>query len=164
MVQLILMLLFIRGEIYPNPVPTDPCSVSSRQFTRRNRLFQCASCSLWVHLSCFGLSPADFRKVSPGHYWTYPMCPSSSKTFPSSSQTVSLFSSLNTCKTQKSSFSKKNIKTTLQLITPPIFVTTLKQLLLTHPQCLLYPLLNPTFHFYSYTIFSIILFPPKITC
>ena len=81
------------------------------------------------------------------------MCPSSSKTFPSSSQTVSLFASLNTCKTQKSSFSKKNLKTTLQLITPPIFVTTLKQILLTHPQCLLYPLLNPTFHFYSYTIF-----------
>ena len=28
---------------------------------------KCTNCSLWVHLSCSGLSPADFCKISPGH-------------------------------------------------------------------------------------------------
>ena len=76
---LISMLLLISGDIHPNPGHIDPCSVCSRRVTWGNRSIQCTGCSLWVHLSCSGLSPADFRKISPGHSWTCPMCPSSSQ-------------------------------------------------------------------------------------
>ena len=76
---LISMLLLISGDIHPNPGPINPCSVCSRRVTWGNRSIQCTGCSLWVHLSCYGLSPADFRKISPGHSWTCPMCPSSSQ-------------------------------------------------------------------------------------
>ena len=61
---LISMLLLISGDIHPNPGPIDPCSVCSRRVTWGNRSIQCTGCSLWVHLSCSGLSPADFRKIS----------------------------------------------------------------------------------------------------
>ena len=60
---LILMLL-ISGDIHPNHGPIDSCSVCSRRVTWKNRSVQCTNCSLWVHLSCSGLSPADFRKIS----------------------------------------------------------------------------------------------------
>ena len=80
---LIFMLLLISGDIHPNPGPIDPCSVYSRRVTWGNRSVQCTNCSLWVHLSCSGLSPTDFRKISPGHSWTCPMCPSSSQPLPS---------------------------------------------------------------------------------
>ena len=80
---LIAMLLLISGDIHPNPGPIDPCSVCSRRVTWRNRSIQCTNCSLWVHFSCSGLSPADFPKISPGHSWTCPMCPSSSQHLPS---------------------------------------------------------------------------------
>ena len=76
---LISMLLLISGDIHPNPGPIDPCSVCSRRVTWGNRSIQCTGCSLWVHLSCSGLSPTDFRKISPGHSWTCPICPSSSQ-------------------------------------------------------------------------------------
>ena len=72
---LLFMLLLISGDIHPNPGPIDSCSVCSRRVTWGNRSVQCSNCSLWVHLSCFGLSPADFRKISPGHSWTCPKCP-----------------------------------------------------------------------------------------
>ena len=75
-------MLLISGDIHPNPGPIDPCSVCSHRVTWGNRSVQCTNCSLWVHLSCSGLSPADFRKVSPGHSWTCPMCPSSSQPSP----------------------------------------------------------------------------------
>ena len=77
------MLLLISGDIHPNPGPIDPCSVCSRRVTWGNRSVQCTNCSLWVHLSCSGLSPADFRKISLGDSWTCPMCPSSSQSLPS---------------------------------------------------------------------------------
>ena len=80
---LIFMLLLISDDIHPNPGPIDPCSVCSRRVTWGNRSVQCTNCSLWVHLSCSGLSPADFRKISPGHSWTCPMCTSSSQPLPS---------------------------------------------------------------------------------
>ena len=92
---LISMLLLISGDIHPNPGLIDPCSVCSRRVTWGNRSIQCTGCSLWVHLSCSGLSPADFRKISPGHSWTCPMCPSSSQLLPSlpnSNPVSSLFS------------------------------------------------------------------------
>ena len=75
----LLMLLLISSDIHPNPGPIDPCSICSHRVTWGNRSVQCTNCSLWVHLSCSGLSPADFRKISLGHSWTCPMCPSSSQ-------------------------------------------------------------------------------------
>ena len=81
---LIFMLLLINGDIHPNPGHIDPCSVCSCRVTWGNRSVQCTNCSLWVHLSCSSLSPADFRKISPGHSWTCPMCPSSSQPSPPS--------------------------------------------------------------------------------
>ena len=91
---LISMLLLISGDIHPNPGPIDPCSVCSRRVTWGNRSIQCTNCSLWVHLSCSGLSPADFRKISPGHSWTCPMCPSfSSQPLPSLSHSNPISSS-----------------------------------------------------------------------
>ena len=80
---LVFMLLLISGDIHPNPGPIDPCSVCSRRVTWGNRSVQCTNCFLWVHLSCSGLSPADFCKISPGHSWTCPMCLSSSQPPPS---------------------------------------------------------------------------------
>ena len=79
----IFMLLLISGDIHPNPGPIDPCSVCSRRVTWGNRSVQCTNCSLRVHLPCSGLSPADFRKIFPGHSWTCPICPSSSQPLPS---------------------------------------------------------------------------------
>ena len=90
---LISMLLLISGDIHPNPGPIEPCSVCSRRVTWGNRSIQCTNCSLWVHLSCSGLFPADFRKISPGHSWTCPMCPSSSQPLPSLSHSNPVFSS-----------------------------------------------------------------------
>ena len=90
------MLLLISGDIHPNPGPIDSCSVCSRRVTWGNRAVQCTNYSLWVHLPCSGLSPADFCKISPGHSWTCPMCSSSSQPLPSLSHPnpVSLFFSV----------------------------------------------------------------------
>ena len=74
----ILMLLLISGDIHPNLGPIDLCFFCSRRVTWGNRSVQCTNCYLWVHLSCSGLSPTDFRKISPGNSWTSQMCPSSS--------------------------------------------------------------------------------------
>ena len=90
---LIFMLLLISGDIHLNSGPIDPCSVCSRRVTWLNRLIQCTNCSLWVHLSCSGLSPADFRKIFLVHSWTCPMSPSCSQTFPSLSHPNSISSS-----------------------------------------------------------------------
>ena len=73
-----ILMLLISGDIHPNPGPIDPCSVCSRRVTWGNRSVQCTKCSLWVHFFCFGLFPTNFRKISPGHSWTCPMCSSSS--------------------------------------------------------------------------------------
>ena len=100
---LILMLLFISGDIHPNPGPIDHCSVCSRRVTWGNRLIQCTNCSLWVHLFCSGLSPTDFRKISLGHSWTCPMCPSSSQTSLYLSHPNHVSSSTNTFKPPSSS-------------------------------------------------------------
>ena len=134
---LISMLLLISGDIHPNPGPIDPCSVCSRRVTWGNRSIQCTGCSLWVHLSCSGLSPADFRKISPGHSWTCPMCPSSSQPLPSLSHSnpVSSFFSVSPSShtpnppppltnNHKTISSKTKPPPKQPRITPPIFLIT----------------------------------------
>ena len=97
------MLLLTSGDIHPNPGPIDPCSVCSRRVTWASRSVQCTNCSLWVHVSCSGLSHTDFCKNSPGHSWTCPMCLSFSHTSPSLSHPNPLSSSTNTPKPPSSS-------------------------------------------------------------
>ena len=135
---LISMLLLISGVIHPNPGPIDPCSVCSRRVTWGNRSIQCTGCSLWVHLSCSGLSSADFRKISPGHSWTCRMCPSSSsQPLPSLSHSNPISSSfsvspssytpnphLHSQTTTKPYLQKLNPPPKQPRIAPPIFLIT----------------------------------------
>ena len=134
---LISMLLLISGDIHPNPGPIDPCSVCSRRVTWGNRSIQCTGCSLWVHLSCSGLSPADFRKISPGHSWTCPMCPSSSQPPPPSHTPIPYLHSflhlhpltlqiphLHSQSTTKPYLQKLNPHPKQPQIIPPIFLIT----------------------------------------
>ena len=123
-----------------------------------NRSVQCANCSLWVHLSCSGLSSADFQKISLGHSWTCPMCPFFSQTSPSSFQAISLSSSINTCKTQKSS--------SLKMI-PPKHLSSINNSpdLPNHPQLTFTYLPSassiPPPLFLSHNLLSILFLPPK---
>ena len=134
---LISTLLLISGDIHPNPGPIDPCSVCSRRVTWGNRSIQCTNCSFWVHLSCSGLSPFDFRKISPGHSWTFPMCPSSSQPLPSLSHSNPISSSfsvspsshtqiphLHSQATTKPHLQKLTPSSKQPRITPPIFLIT----------------------------------------
>ena len=134
---LIFMLLFISGDIHPNPGPIDPCSVCSHRVTWGNRSVQCTNCSLWVHFPCSGLSPADFRKISPGHSWTFPMCPSSSQPLPSLSPPNPVSSSFSVSQSthspnpppsltniHKTISSKMNSPPKQPRITPPILLIT----------------------------------------
>ena len=101
------MLFLISSEIHPNSGSIDLYSTVTRCVTWGNRLVQCANCSFSVHLSCSGLSSAKFRKISSGDSWTCPKFSSSSRTFPSPSQTVSLSLSSKTFKNEKSSSLKR---------------------------------------------------------
>ena len=73
-----LSMLLISGDIQPNPGPIEPHSVCFRPVSGRNRLVQCANCSLWVHLS-----RSDLLDLSNVPIFL-------SKNSSSSSQTVSL--------------------------------------------------------------------------
>ena len=149
------MLLLISG-IHPNPGPIYPCSVCSRRVTWGNRSVQCTNCSLWVHLSCSGLSSNDFCKISPGHSWTCPMCPSSSQLLPSLSHpnpVSSSFSVFPSIHTPNPSPSLTNTHKTISLKINPFPKTTTNnptyppnhpQLIFTYsPQHHLYLLLKP---------------------
>ena len=159
------MLLLISKDIHPNPGPIDPCSVCSRRVTWGNRSIQCTGCSLWVHLSCSGLSPADFRKISPGHSWTCPMCPSSSQPLPSlshSNPVSSSFSVSPSFHTPNTPPPLTNTHKTISLKTKPSPKTTSNnptyppnhpQLIYTYPPSHhLLLLLKPIYHLSSHTI------------
>ena len=118
--MLIFMLLLISGDIHPNP-----CSVCSRRVTWGNRSVQCTNC----------LSPADFRKISPGHSWTCPTCPSSSQPLSSLSHPNPVSSSFSVSpsihisnpphslpNTHKTVSSKMNSPPKPPRITPPILL------------------------------------------
>ena len=71
---LILLLLLISGNIYPNPGPIFPCSVCAGNVTWQDKSVQCCACSKWVHLRCSQLSLSNFRALGSSHSWSCPLC------------------------------------------------------------------------------------------
>ena len=70
---LILLLLLMSGNVYPNPGPIFPCSVCAGKVTWRcNNSVQCCTCSKWVHLRCSQLSLSKFRALGSSHCWSCP--------------------------------------------------------------------------------------------
>ena len=63
---LILLLLWMSGNVHPNPGPIFPCSVCAGNVTWRGRSVQCCTCSKWVHLRCSQLSFSKFRALTLG--------------------------------------------------------------------------------------------------
>ena len=70
---LILLLLLIRGNVYPDPGSIFPCSMCSGNVTWRGKSVQCCTCSKWVHLRCSQLSLPKFRTLGSSHSWTWPL-------------------------------------------------------------------------------------------
>ena len=71
---LILLLLLMSGNVYPNPGPIFPCSVCAGNVTWRGKSVQCCTCSKWVHLRCSQLSLSNFRALGSSHSWSCPPC------------------------------------------------------------------------------------------
>ena len=64
---LILLLLLMSGNVYPNPGPIFPCPVCTGNVTWRGKSVQCCTCSKWVHLRCSLLSLFQFRALGSSH-------------------------------------------------------------------------------------------------
>ena len=118
---ILISMVLISSDIHPDPGPVDPCSVCSRGVAWGSGSIRCAGCSLWVHLSCSGLSPADFCKLFPGHSWTCPMSPSSSQ--PPLPLTLKI-PHLHSQTTTKPYLQKLNPPPKQPQIIPPIFLIT----------------------------------------
>ena len=71
---LILLLLFMSGNVHPYPGPIFPCSVCTGNVTWRGKSVQCCACSKWVHLRCSQLSLSKFRTLGSSHSWSCPSC------------------------------------------------------------------------------------------
>ena len=69
---LILLLLLMSGNVYPNPGPVFPCFVCAGNVTWRGKSVQCSTCSKWVHLRCSQLSLSKFRALDSSHSWSCP--------------------------------------------------------------------------------------------
>ena len=72
--RLLILLLLMSGNAYPNPCPVFPCSVCAGNVTWRDRSVQCCICSNWVHLKCSLLSFSRFRTLGRSHSRSYPPC------------------------------------------------------------------------------------------
>ena len=70
---LILLLLLMSGNFYPNPGPIFPCSVCAGNVTWWGKSVQCCACSKWVHLKCSQLSLSKFRALGNSHSWSCPL-------------------------------------------------------------------------------------------
>ena len=66
------LLLFMSGNVYPNPGPIFPCSVCVGRVTWRGKSVQCCACSKWVHLRCSQLFLSKFRTLESFHSWSCP--------------------------------------------------------------------------------------------
>ena len=71
---LILLLLLMSGNVYPNPGPIFPCSVCAGNVTWQGKSVQCCACSKWVHLRCSQLSLSNFRALGSSHSRSCPLC------------------------------------------------------------------------------------------
>ena len=71
---LILFLLLLSGNVYPNPGPIFPCSECAGNMTWRGKSVQCCACSKWIHLRCSQLSLSKFRALGSSHSWSCPPC------------------------------------------------------------------------------------------
>ena len=79
---LILALLFISGNVHPNPGPISnhphpryPCSICHLDVGRDS--LQCSACLKWVHFLCSSLTRADFRTIcatGTAVGWRCPAC------------------------------------------------------------------------------------------
>ena len=70
---LILLLLLMSGNVYPNPGRIFACSVCTGNMTWRGKSVQCCTCSKWVHLRCSQLSLSKFRALDSSHSWSFPL-------------------------------------------------------------------------------------------
>ena len=70
---LILLLLLMSGNVYPNPGLIFFCSVCAGNVTWRSKSVQCCTCSKWVHLRCSQLSLSKFRTLDSSHSWSCPL-------------------------------------------------------------------------------------------
>ena len=71
---LILLLVLMSGNVYPNPCSVFPYLVYAGNVTCRGRTVQCCSCSNWVHLKCSLLSYSRFKTLGSSHFWSSPPC------------------------------------------------------------------------------------------
>ena len=71
---LILPLLLMSGNVYPNLGPIFPCSVCAGNVTWWGKSVQCCTCSKWDHLRCLQLSLSKFRALGSSHSWSCPPC------------------------------------------------------------------------------------------
>ena len=69
---LILLLLVMSGNVYPNSCPIFPCSVCAGNVPCRGKSVQCCACSKWVHLRCSQLPLSKFRALGSSHSWSCP--------------------------------------------------------------------------------------------
>ena len=72
--RLLILLLLMSGNVYPNPGPIFPCFVCAGNVTWRGKSVQCCTCSKWVHLRCSQLSLSKFRALDSSHSWSCPPC------------------------------------------------------------------------------------------
>ena len=74
LLRLLILLLLISGNVYPNPGPIFPCSVCAGNVTWRGKSVLCCTCSKWVHLRCSQLSLSKFRALGSSHSWSCLPC------------------------------------------------------------------------------------------
>ena len=119
---LILLLLLMSGNVYPNPGPIFPCSVCAGNVTWQGKSVQCCTCSKWVHLRCSQLSLSNFRALGSSHSWSCPPC----------RNIVTL-----------SSDSSDMYTSTVQSGPPPLLMLQSRVTLVSKPLILLLPILYP---------------------
>ena len=71
LLNLLILLLLMSGNVYPNPGPIFPCSVCAGNVTWRGKSVQCCTCSKWLHLRCSQLSLSQFRALGSSHSWSW---------------------------------------------------------------------------------------------
>ena len=70
----VVLLLFMSGNVHPNLGPVFPYSVCAGNLTWWGKSVQCCTCSKWVHLRCSQLFLSKFRALDSSHSWSCPPC------------------------------------------------------------------------------------------